>query len=165
MSSNRRRFGFLSHRADGLLQPLFELVQGDDLQIRSFRQERFDDGCNDGGGAGRAGTRLHLDFQGRIGGTRAAGLGRQSRDAHLAMARRISRMLGVERLHKNNRRHLQQWHPLERRCRDESPHGRDVGDATTSRRDEQREGHKVTGVKFTPARMFPDPRRPLPSST
>ncbi len=70
VSSNRRRFRFLSHREDGLLQPLFELVQSDDLQIRSLRQEHFDDNCNDGGGPGRAQTRLHHNFQGRFGGIR-----------------------------------------------------------------------------------------------
>ena len=70
MRSSGCCFGRFSHPADGLCHAIFELVQGDGLQVRSLSQKRFDDGGNDGSGNGRAGARLHHNFQGRIGGIR-----------------------------------------------------------------------------------------------
>ncbi len=85
MNSGCRRFGLLSHRTDGSHQSLLELVQGDGFQIRSLAQERFDDGLNNDGGIGTAGSGLHRGFQGGIYENRVG----QIRDAYRPWARKV----------------------------------------------------------------------------
>lgn len=66
MVSNRRRCGVdwvLGHPADCLLQSLFELVQGDSLQIDSLTHESINDSLHDIGGSWSADWGLHFDVQ------------------------------------------------------------------------------------------------------
>ncbi len=113
MRSNCGRFGVLSHQAEGLHQSLFELIQGDGLQIRPLRQERFDDGFDDDGGIRAAGTRLHLDgFRGGIGRSGSGRLGTLTQPTQ-AEFRESSPLPCC-----TTTTFRQLWHRPESRCRD-----------------------------------------------
>ena len=85
--------GVVGHLADGLFHAIFELVQGDGLQVRPFGDKRFDDGGNDDNGSGRAGAGLHHKIQGGVGGRDSgAGMRQHVRPATEAKTSRFSRI-------------------------------------------------------------------------
>lgn len=75
MRSSRYCFGVISHPADGLRHAIFELVQGDGLQVGPFCEKGCEDGFNDESGGEAAGRSLHCGFQGGTDTSRGGRLG------------------------------------------------------------------------------------------